>query len=156
MIPRTPTGDLYNAEHSEASQQAMTDRKAAQRAQMPSEERSRLDTIEDAVRQLEQARIPFLLFADSTPFEDSLKRGCFWQFNKIGYEENWDDMVRNAQGRMQHLLETQLKTLSRMAHGTFVWYTPDDKAAIIARGAEIIRRPVESSADGVPPTEEQP
>lgn len=111
-----------------ARQAALNASRSDRRAQLSPEEAARLAIIEDASGQLERAGIPFLLFADSTTPEESLTRTCWWQFNKMGYEADWSIMVQNAQPRVQHLLTTSMRHLSRAIKGALVWFDENKRA----------------------------
>lgn len=132
----TPEGQPNCAEHAEARQADCNARKEARRAELPAAEQAQLATIEEAVRTLEQAKIPFLLYADSMPFEGSTGASHLWQYNKLGYEPDWDTMAANGQKRGMALIDIQMKTMSKCVHGTFVWYGSDDKPAVVARAGQ--------------------
>ncbi len=128
MIDNTPSPTPEEA--SLARQAALNARKEEQRATISPEEQARLDVIESVSRQLEAAQIPFLLFADSVSLDESTKRSCWWQFNKMGYESVWTEMVSNAQDRMRALLQTTVAHMSRTVTGYLVWMPEGNKPPV--------------------------
>ncbi len=128
----TPEGQPANEEHAAARQAELNRLKEERRATLSPAEQDRLSIIEEVSERLVEAKIPFLLYADSVPFEESLERGCFWQFNKMGYEETFEEVMTNAQPRLHQLTIATLRDLSRRCHGTFIWLTPEGKPHMAA------------------------
>lgn len=77
-----------NVEQGEAHQIELNRAKAAYRETMTPEDGARFDAIEQAVRVLEGARVPFALFARTLP----TYAGGFWQYHRLTYVE--DDTAR--------------------------------------------------------------
>ncbi len=128
-----------DAEIARQRQAALDAAKEERRATLCPAEAARLATIEDVSTRLERAGIPFLLFADSTPPDDALERCCWWQFNKVGYEPDYDEMRKNAQRRIGSLVETGISHLPKAIQGALVWVTTDWQPIWIAKEGEVRR-----------------
>ena len=114
-IPPTPE-EVYRER-----QAKMNAAKEEQRAKLSPEEAQRLTVIESVSSQLEAAGIPFLLMADSTTPDRALDRSCWWQFNKMGYEADFDLMAENSRDRIFTLLKSVLTHMSRAITGGLLW-----------------------------------
>jgi hypothetical protein len=105
--PQTPNIPL-NEEHVEAQQAECNRRREEAKAAMCPEHRAKMEAVERAVRELEDAGVTFHLLAGLAGPEDGL-----WQFNKPSYTEEFEKRTEEGQRFFASVYRTMFLQITR-------------------------------------------